>query len=301
MNLSVRFKIKDLGRLSHFLGLELNFNEEGVVLHQSKYSTDLLHSFKMATCKPAATPMESGVRLYAEQGKELADPLEYRQIIGSLYYLTLTRPDISFSVGVLSRFMQCPKKPHLIAARRVLRYIKATVGKGLWFKREINPTLVCYCDADYAGDLNGRRSTTGYVFKYGSSAISWCSKLQPTVSLSTTEAEYRAAAMAAQECVWLTRLFEDLNQRIKYQVQMLCDNMSAIKLAENPVFHARTKHIEIHYHFIREKVLKGEIKMEWIDTVEQVADAFTKSVSGPKLLKLCSDLGLRHVNGEREC
>lgn len=160
---------------------------------------------------------------------------------------------------------------------------------------------MCYCDADYAGDLNGRRSTTGYVFKYGSSAISWCSKLQPTVSLSTTEAEYRAAAMAAQECVWLTRLFEDLNQRIKYQVQMLCDNMSAIKLAENPVFHARTKHIEIHYHFIREKVLKGEIKMEWIDTVEQVADAFTKSVSGPKLLKLCSDLGLRHVNGEREC
>ncbi|KAJ0464501.1 putative RNA-directed DNA polymerase [Helianthus annuus] len=248
-NLCVRFRMKDLGRLVRFLGLELSYNKEGVVLHQEKYASDLLHKFGMFSCKAAVTPMDAGVRLYTTVGRQIEDPSEYRRLVGSLIYLTLTRPDLSFAVGVLSRFMQDPRKPHLIAIRRVLRYMKGTMSKGILFKRECNPKLIGYCDADYAGDLNQRRSTTGYVFLFGSSPVCWCSKRQPTVSLSTTEAEYRAAAMAAQECTWLVQLLTDLNQVVDYKVRLWCDNMSAIKLAENPVFHARTKHIEVDYHF----------------------------------------------------
>lgn len=175
-NLSVRFKMKDLGKLSHFLGLELTYVGDSLLLHQTKYASDLLHKFGMAACKSATTRMEPSSRLYVEQGKELEDPTEYRKLVGSLIYLTLTRPDLSFSVGVLSRFMQCPCKPHMIAIKRVLRYIKATMGQGVWFKRENEPKLVGFCDADYGGDLNERRSTTGYVFMFGSSSVSWCSK-----------------------------------------------------------------------------------------------------------------------------
>ncbi|KAD4177986.1 hypothetical protein E3N88_26577 [Mikania micrantha] len=272
-NLCVRFKMKDLGKLVHFLGLELMYCEDGFILHQTKYASDMLQKFGMFTCKSAVTPMDVSCRL----------------------------PDILFAIGVLSHFMQDPRKPHLIAIRRVLRYVKGTVSQGVMFKREINPMLMGYCDADYAGDLNERRSTTGYVFMYGSNSISWCSKRQPTVSLSTTEAEYRAAAMAAQECVWLIQLLNDMNQVVKYKVRLLCDNRSAIKLAENPVFHARTKHIEIHYHFIREKVLKGEIEMEWVDTKGQVADIFTKSLSGVKLGEFRDKMKLVQVKIEREC
>ncbi|KAJ0431334.1 putative RNA-directed DNA polymerase [Helianthus annuus] len=300
-NLCVRFKMKDLGRLSHFLGLELTYVGDSLLLHQTKYASDLLSKFKMAACKPAATPIECNPKLYVEQGRELEDPTEYRKLVGSLIYLTLTRPDLSFSVGVLSRFMQCPRKPHMIAMKRVLRYIKGTVEQGVWFKRENEPKLIGFCDADYAGDLNERRSTTGYVFMYGSGAVSWRSKRQPTVSLSTTEAEYRAAAVAAQECIWLVRLLRSLHQVVDYSVKMFCDNISAIKLAENPVFHDRTKHIEIYYHFIRERVLKEDIEMKAIKTTEQVADAFTKSLPGPGLLKFCNRMNLGQLHIEREC
>ncbi|KAM1206869.1 hypothetical protein EV1_007562 [Malus domestica] len=157
--------------------------------------------------------------------------------------------------------MQNPKKPHLEAVRRILRYVKSTIDYGLLYKKGEDCKLVGYCDADYAGDHDTRRSTTGYVFKLGSRTISWCSKRQPTVSLSTTEAEYRAAAIAAQESTWLIQLMNNLHQSVDYVVPLYCDNQSAIRLAENPIFHARTKHVKVHYHFIREKVLQEEIEM----------------------------------------
>lgn len=176
-NMCIRFRMKDLGRLSRFLGLELEYSGDGILLHQKKYATDVVHKFGMLTSKLAPTPMESGTKLYAHSGKDIEDPTMYMKMVGSLIYLTLTRPDISFVVGVLSRYMQNPKRPHLNAIRRVLRYVKGSVGQGVMFKRESNSKLMGFCDADYAGDLDGRRSTTGYVFKYGSSPISWLSKL----------------------------------------------------------------------------------------------------------------------------
>ena len=183
----------------------------------------------------------------------------YRQLVGSLIYLTLTRPDITYAVSVISRFMQKPKKPHLEAIKRILRYVKGSIDYGILYHNDRNFEVAGYCDADYAGDLDTRRSTTGYVFKLGSGAASWCSKRQPTVSLSSTKVEYRASAMATHECAWLTQPLKDLHQLVDYGVKLSCDNQSAIRLAENPVFHARTKHLEVHYHFVRVKVLRGEI------------------------------------------
>ncbi|KAL6342786.1 hypothetical protein AAG906_016621 [Vitis piasezkii] len=171
-------------------------------------------------------------------------------------------------------------------------HVKGTIDYGLLYKKGEDCKLVGYRDADYAGDHDTRGSTTGYVFMLGSGAISWCSKRQPTVSLSTTEAEYRAAAMAAQESTWLIRLMNDLHQLVDYAVPLYYDNQSAVRLAENPVFHARTKHVEVHYHFIREK------------SEDQVADLFTKGLSGSKFESFCHQLGMvkiLEVDVEGEC
>ncbi|KAL0402265.1 UNVERIFIED_CONTAM: Retrovirus-related Pol polyprotein from transposon RE1 [Sesamum latifolium] len=281
-NLSVRFQMKELGHLKHFLGLEVDLCETGMFLHQQKYSRDLLKKFGMLKCKSISTPVEPHAKMCAHEGQDLEDATMYRKLVGSLIYLTLTRPDISFAVGVMSLYMQNPKKPHLEAVRRILRYMKGTLSYGIMFQKCDACRLVGYCDADYAGDHDTRRSTTGYIFMLGSGAVSWCSKRQPTVSLSMTEAEYRAAAMAAQEITWLVQLLKELHQPIEYGVPLYCDNLSVIRLAENPVFHAKTKHVEVHYHFIREKVLQEEIKLKHVGTKRQVADLFTKGLDGNK-------------------
>ncbi|KAM2686201.1 hypothetical protein EV2_009117 [Malus domestica] len=186
----------------------------------------------------------------------------------------------------MSRYMQNPKKPHLEAVRRILRYVKSTIDYGLLYKKGEDYKLIGYCDADFTGDHDTRRSTTGHVFRIGSGVVSWCSKRQPTVSLSTTKAEYKAVAIAAQENAWLVQLMGDLYQLVDYPVPLYCDNQSAIRLAENPIFHARTKHVEVHYHFIREKVLQEEIEMRQINTDEQVANLFTKGLSTGKFEKI---------------
>ncbi|KAE8660144.1 hypothetical protein F3Y22_tig00116958pilonHSYRG00159 [Hibiscus syriacus] len=223
-NLSVRFQMKEFGQLKHFLGLEVDRTHEGIFLCQQKYAKDLLKRFVMLECKSTSTPMEPNIKMCAHEGKDLEDATMYRQLVGSLIYLTLTRPDISYAVGVMSWYMQNPKKPHLEAVRRILRYVKNTIDYGLLYKKGEDCKLVGYCDADYAGDHDTRRSTTGYVFKLGSGTISWCSKRQSTISLSTTEAEYRAAIMAAQESTWLIQLMNNLYQPVDYAISLYCDN-----------------------------------------------------------------------------
>ncbi|KAL7589888.1 hypothetical protein Lser_V15G40189 [Lactuca serriola] len=197
-NVCTRFHMKDLGKLRHFLGLEIEYEVGDIILHQQKYSSDLLKHFGMFNCKPAVSPRDTNAKLYVDVGRKLEDETMYRKLVGNLIYLTLTRAYIAFVVGVLSRYMQNPRKPHLDAFRRVLRYIKATMNYGVMFQREQKCKMVGYCDVDYAGDGSTRRSTTGYVFMLGSCVVSWCSKRQPTVSLSTIEAEYRTTTMATQ-------------------------------------------------------------------------------------------------------
>ncbi|KAE8729828.1 PLAC8 family protein [Hibiscus syriacus] len=212
--------------------------------------------------------------------------------------------DLIITVGVMSRYMQNPKKPYLEAVRRILRYVKNTIDYGLLYMKGEDCKLVGYCDVDYAGNRDTRRSTTVYVFKLGSRTISWCSKRHPTVSLSTTEAEYRASSMTSQESTWLIQLTNNLHQTVDYAVPLYCDNQSAIRLAENPVFHARTKHVKVHYHFFTEKVMQEEIEMKQFKTDDQVADLFTKSLSSCKFKIFRCQLGtvkIVRVGVEGEC
>ncbi|XP_057990595.1 uncharacterized mitochondrial protein AtMg00810-like [Hevea brasiliensis] len=280
--LSVRFEMKNLGEVGCFLSLEVEKSDQGYFISQKRYAEELLQHFGMGGSKEKATPMEPHLKLMKNEGQELKDAGKFRQLVGSLIYLTTTRPEIAYSVGVISQFMQNPRTSHLDAAKRILRYFKGTTNYDLLYKKESSFLLKGYTDPDWAGNANDRRSTSGYYFSVGSAAISWCSKKQPTVALSSTEAEYMAATMATQECVWLKHLMGDISGAVDYAVQIQCDNESAVRLAANPVFHARTKHIEVRHHYIREKVLDREIELKGISTLDQVADIFTKALGKAK-------------------
>jgi len=276
--LAIRFDIKKLGELHHFLGLEVTNLASGIFLSQEIYAKKLVERIGVNQSKRCSTPLEANKKLRREEGSLLANPQPYRALVGSLLYLTITRPDISFSVGLVSRFMQSPKKPHLEAAKKILKYVTSS--------------LVGFTDADFGGDLDDRRSTLGYVFLSGGTSISWCSKKQNSVSLSTTEVEYKTAALAAQECIWLQRLANDLHLPIIKPTTLFGDNQSALKLTNNPVFHARTKHIEIEHHFIREKVLDNTIDALEVRSEENIADIFAKSLSKTSFEFLRAKLGL---------
>ena len=179
--------------------------------------------------------------------------------------------------------MQLPRKPHLDAVRRTLRYVRSTLDYAVFYAADAPLALYGYTDADWAGSIADRRSTSGFMFSFGSAAVTWSSKKQPTVALSSTEAEYRGAAVAACEVAWLRTLLEDLGVQVDQQVVIHCDNLSSIQLARNPVFHARTKHIEVHYHYVRERVLAGDIDLVYVSTEEQITDIFTKALGAEKL------------------
>lgn len=188
--------------------------------------------------------------------------------------------------------MQSPRTSHLDVAKRIFRYVKGSLTFGLMYKKVDNFLLEGFTDADWAGDSTERRSTSGYCFSMSSTAVSWCSKKQSTIALSRTEAEYMAATMAAQECIWLKCLMRDILSKVDYAVPIYCDNESAIKLASNPVFHRRTKHIDVHYHFIREKVLNQEIELKGVHTTDQIADIFTKALAKSKFESFRTALGV---------
>ena len=274
------FEMTDLGKLQFFLGLEVKQGEDGIFVSQRKYARDLLFKFGMYNCKAAATPMNTNEKLQLADGTGAAEPSLYRSLIGGLNYLTHTRPDIMFSVSVLSRFMHNPTKQHLGAAKRVLRYIAGTTDLGIWYSSNSNFKLFGYCDSDWAGCVDDRKSTSGHVFCMGSGAISWSSKKQEVVALSSSEAEYIAATSATCQAVWLKRLLVDLcPQNLKQEATMIfCDNKATIAMTKNPAHHSRTKHIDIRYHFIRSIVAKGEVTLKFCGTNEQVADILTKAL-----------------------
>jgi len=175
--------------------------------------------------------------------------------VGSLIYMTITRPDLSYAVGVVSQFMQTPRKPHLDAMRRILKYIKHTLQCGIFYEAKSQLQVHGYTDANWAGNVSDRRSTNGFMFSFGSGDVNWSNKKQPIVALSSLEVEYRGVTIVTCEVIWLQKLLSDLLQSMDAPVVIYCDNISSILLTNNPVYHARTKHIEVHYHFIREKVL----------------------------------------------
>lgn len=291
LTMKSRFEMTDLGELHYFLGLEVIQTRDGIFLSQKKYINDTLKKYNMLNCKREYTPMNVNEKLQDEDGTEQADGEQYRSLVGRLIYMTHSRPDISFAVGVLSRFMHCPTKHQAGAAKRVLRYLAGTRELGIWYRKSGSFCLTGSSDSDWGGASDGR-STTGNCFTVGSSLISWSSKNQATVALSSTEAEYVAMTATACQAVWLRRILGDMGQVQSKATVLYCDNRSAMLLAKNPICHSRTKHIEIKHHSIRELLSRGEVKLEECRTDQQLADLFTKSLTKKKHEELCAKLGM---------
>ncbi|GFZ05457.1 hypothetical protein Acr_17g0010290 [Actinidia rufa] len=289
--LSLQFEMKDLGSLSYFLGIEVSSSADGYSLSQTKYASDLLSHASLTDNKTVDTLLENNVWLNTSDGEPLSDPTLYRQLVGSLIYLTVTRPDISHAVHIVSQFMSAPRSTHYAAALRILRYVKGTIFHGLHFSSHSSLILCAYLDADWAGDPTDRRSTTGYCFFLGDSLISWRSKKQSIVARSSTEAEYRALADATSELLWLIWLIQDLGIDSP-SVALHCDNHSAIQITHNDVFMNEPKHIEIDCHFIRHHLQQGVVHLVPVRSIDQPADLFTKTHPTCRFRDLLSNLKL---------
>lgn len=238
------FKIKDLGSLHYFLGLEFNRLPTGMAISQRKFTLDLLQEFLSPDVTSVVSPLDVNHKLFHDQGVLLDDPSRYRTLVGKLNFLTHTRPDIAFSVQHLSQYMACPRQPHWDAAIHVLRYLKSNPDQGLFFSSSPSYQLNAYCDADWAACPITRKSVSGFVIFMGDSLISWKSKKQHTVSLSSAEAEYRSLRRLTAELAWLSRLLTDFTVPDITPIPVKCDNQAAIYITKNPVYHERTKHIE---------------------------------------------------------
>lgn len=289
-----KYKMKDLGDVSWILGMKLSRDRvRGVLsLDQSLYLNKVLSRFNMMDSNPVPTP-ESSLKLSkadcpisTEEKYNMRD-VPYMSAVGSLLYAAIgTRPDIAHAVNVISKFMENPGQAHWLAVKRILRYIKGTVNKALVFTSKGitgNQLYVsAYSDADWAGDIEDRKSTTGFVVRIGDSSVIWCTKKQKTVSLSSAEAEYMALAAVVQEVKWVNQFLCELLMpyvKLSLCISVYVDNQAAIMISKNDVYHDRTKHIDIRYHFIRDAIKDGLFKIEWVSTEQQLADGFTKALS----------------------
>ncbi|RVW30577.1 Retrovirus-related Pol polyprotein from transposon RE2 [Vitis vinifera] len=268
-HLFTHFQTKDLGKLKYFLGIEIAQSSSGVVLSQRKYALDILEETGMLHCKPIDTPMDPNVKLIPGQGGPLGDPGRYRRL--------------------------SPCDSHWDAVIRILRYIKSTPSQGVLYENKGHTQVVGYTDTDWAGSPIDRRSTSGYCVFIGGNLISWKSKKQDVVARSSAEAEYRAMALATCELIWLKHLLRELRFGKDEQMKLICDNQAALHIASNPVFHERTKHIEVDCHFIREKIASGCVTTSFVNSNDQLADIFTKSFRGPRIKYICNKLGAYNI------
>jgi len=292
-----KFRMSDLGLLSYYLGIEVKQGEGHITLSQGAYALKILEGAGMKNCNSCDTPMECRLKLSKKKDGDAVDPTAYRSIIGSLRYIVNTRPDLAYAVGVVSRYMEAPGKEHWAAVKRILRYLKGTTGYGYRYEKgaELKPMLLGFSDSDFAGDVEDRKSTMGVVYFLGNSLVTWSSQKQKTVALSSCEAEYVAAAAAACQGVWLSRLITAMMGTKEAPVKLLMDNMSAIALSRNLVHHDRSKHIDTKFHFIRECIEEGKVEVDHVGTAGQLADIFTKSLGRVRFVELRSALGVVQV------
>ena len=249
----------------------------------------------MDNCKTVASPVDMSSRLVSSNADtKISAP--FREAVGALMHLTTaTRPDIAYAVGYVSRFMENPQEDHWIAVKRIFRYLQGTKTHGICYKTSDKINFRGYSDADWAGDLADRKSTSGYVFMLQGAPVSWGSKKQSSVSLSTSEAEYIALSLAIQEGKWIHRLLCEIMKAVdedEPELKILEDNQSCIKMTKNPVNHGRAKHIDIKYHHIRDEVKRGEVKLEYCETTVMLADIMTKGLHGPRHKEMTATLGI---------
>ncbi|EPZ35576.1 Integrase, catalytic core domain-containing protein [Rozella allomycis CSF55] len=307
--LKTLYKVKDMGNIGWCLGIKINRIGENVTeLSQKQYIKEKLEIFGMSDCKPIGTPMETGIKYGAwmspktQAEKEEMKDIPYREAVGNLQWLAnMTRPDIAQAVGVASRFCQNPGVQHWKLVKRIFRYLAGTINKTLIFKKAKNEgvaklELIGYCDADWASDVDSRKSTTGYIFFINGNAVTWRSRIQRTNALSSTEAEYMAITEAVKEGKWIQKLLKELKVWKKLQnkfIKIMEDNQGAIKLAENPISHDRTKHIDNQFHLIRDLIECKKLKIEYLNTKEMIADIMTKAVSKSDYEKHVESMNVR--------
>lgn len=288
------FAVKDLGPLNYFLGIEVHHTSNGLVLTQRKYIEDLLLRTSMEATKGVASPMLPTDKLSLDDGDPLSpeDTTKYRSVVGALQYLSFTRPDISFSVNKVCQFLSRPTTVHWTAVKCILRYLRHTCDLDLSFTKSGSLLLSAFSDADWAGNPDDRRSTGGYTIFYGGNLISWSSRKHPTVSRSSTEAEYKEIANATAELIWIQVLLRELHISQPRSPVLWCDNIGATYLTANPIFHRRAKHVEVDYHFVRERVASKQLDVHIISSKDQLADLMTKPLPAPTLNKIIHNLHL---------
>lgn len=288
------FEARDMGPVSLFLGMIITRDRAAktIKLSQPRHTSDLLAKFHMTNAKTFDNPCSTAIKLTADGEPLDTKAFPFSTVIGSLMYIaSCTRPDIAQAVGALARYMAAPTTAHWTAAKHILRYLAGTSDYGINYGPAAF-SLAAYCDASYAGCLDTRRSTTGYVFILNGGAITWSSRLQSTVAVSTTEAEYMAAAAITKEALWLRTLFADLRMSTPC-IDISADNQAAISLLKNPIISMRSKHIDVLHHFARERVARGEVTFTYVPTDAMAADVLTKPVPTPKL-KFCRNaMGIR--------
>ena len=293
------FEMSDLGKLTFYLGIEVDQRQDGITMRQERYAMKILSESGMKDCNSVHVPTDPGLSLSKSVEEQSVNEKEYRRNIGCLRYLLHTRPDLSYVVGVLSRYMQSPKISHEAALKVVLRYLQGTLTYGLNYKCSSNEGIVGYSDASHNVDEDDGRSTSGHVFYYAECPITWSSHKQETVALSSCEAEFMAATDAAKQAIWLKDLLGEITGAEGMKVPIMIDNKSAIALTKNPVFHGRSKHIHRRYHFIRECVDSELIEVHHIAGVRQITDILTKALGKLKFKEMREIIGVEDVSSLR--
>jgi hypothetical protein len=267
------FEMTDLGLMNYFLGIEVTQNDKGFFICQSKYARDVLKRFRMIICNPVFTPVAIGSKLSIEQNEMDFDSTIFRKLVGSLIYLTVTRPDIMYGVSLISRFMDTLKNSHWQAGKRLLRYIVETMNHGILYSTSNNLQLVGYTDSDFAGSIDDRKSISGYAFHLGTGVVAWASKKQPIVTISSAEAEYVAGTSTTCQAICMRRILKDLMHNQEEPTTIHCDNTSTIALSKNHVFHKRTKHIDVG------TIFTGSIDLSLMAStvVKQTSESFKDS------------------------
>jgi hypothetical protein len=294
--LATEFEMKNLGGLKYFLGIEVARSKKGIFLSQQKYILDLLCEVGMLDCKPADTPIVQNHRLGEHPSQVPTNRGRYQRLVGKLIYLSHTHPDIAYAVSAVSQFMHQPSKDHMEAVIRILRYLKSFPGKGLMFAKNNHLRVNGYTDADWAGNTTDRRSTSGYFMFVGGNLVTWRSKKQKVVALSSAEAEFRGMAKGLCELLWIRRLLTEIGFAPTFEMDLFCDNKAAIAIAHNPIQHDRTKHVEIDRHFIKENLEAKIIWFPFVKSEDQLADILTKAVSSREFYNSLDKLRIEYLD-----